>query len=340
MARDVYTDGACAGNPGPGGWAWVLDGGPFASGFAPETTNQRMEITAAFEALRSLDGPLEVVSDSTYVVRCFNDGWWARWIERGWRTSQRTEVANRDLWEPLIELVNERGDVSFRWVKGHSGNPLNDLADRLAVEAITNRTGRSGAVLPNDVGPPDASPIASGGGAQRGDSRVPSGHLLGVFGHRPPDLGGYEPNVLQDEVRNKLTEILAAKHQMYEDLVVLTGLRLGAEQIGAEAAAQAGVPFIAVLPYPDPEVVWPERSQARFRDLIGAAERVVQLERKVPGSKKEAGEALARRDGWLAANLDEAIVVWDRQGAAIGKLVAKLEKALGDEVWIVDPSEV
>lgn len=339
-ARDVYTDGACAGNPGPGGWAWVVDGGPFASGFVPATTNQRMEITAASEAVRSLDGPLEVVSDSTYVVRCFNDGWWRGWVERGWRTAQRKEVANRDLWEPFIELVNERGDISFRWVKGHSEDPLNDLADRLAVEAIANRRGRSGEVLPTDVGPPDGAVANSDARSRRADSRVPSGHLLGVFGHRPLELGGYEPNDLQDGVRSRLVDILSAKQQMHEDLVVLTGLRLGAEQLGAEAAAEAGVPFVAVLPYPDPQSAWPERSQARFRELVGAAAGVVKLERKVPGSNKEVGEALARRDGWLAANLDEAIVVWDRGDAAIGKLVKKLERALGEDIWIVDPSEI
>ena len=78
--------------------------------------------------------PLVVVSDSTYVVNCFRDGWWRGWIARGWLTSAKKPVVSRDLWEPLITLVNERGDVSFRWVKGHSGDPMNDLVDALAVE--------------------------------------------------------------------------------------------------------------------------------------------------------------------------------------------------------------
>ena len=81
-----------------------------------------------------LDGPLVVVSDSTYVVNCFRDGWWKGWIARGWLTSAKKPVVSRDLWEPLVELVNERGDVSFRWVKGHSGDAMNDLVDALAVE--------------------------------------------------------------------------------------------------------------------------------------------------------------------------------------------------------------
>jgi ribonuclease HI len=133
-ALEVWTDGACSGNPGPGGWAWATRDGRRGSGGAVVTTNQRMEIQAALEAVRALPGPLTVVSDSTYVVNCFRDGWWRGGLERGWTTSARKPVANRDLWEPLVELVNERGDVTFRWVKGHSGDEMNDLVDRLAVE--------------------------------------------------------------------------------------------------------------------------------------------------------------------------------------------------------------
>lgn len=133
-ALEVWTDGACSGNPGPGGWAWATRDGRQASGGEPETTNQRMEIRAALEAVRALDGPLVVVSDSTYVVNCFRDGWWKGWLARGWVTSARKPVVSRDLWEPLVTLVNERGDISFRWTKGHAGDEMNDLVDRLAVE--------------------------------------------------------------------------------------------------------------------------------------------------------------------------------------------------------------
>jgi len=134
-ALEVWTDGACSGNPGPGGWAWATEDGRLASGGAPSTTNQRMEIMAALEAVRTLGGPLVVVSDSTYVVNCFRDGWWRGWLERDWVNSQKKPVANRDLWEPLVEAVLANGKTSFRWVKGHSGDPMNDLVDRLAVEA-------------------------------------------------------------------------------------------------------------------------------------------------------------------------------------------------------------
>ncbi|WP_345412835.1 ribonuclease H [Pseudonocardia xishanensis] len=133
-ALEVWTDGACSGNPGPGGWAWATRDGRQAAGGEAPTTNQRMEIRAALEAVRALDGPLVVVSDSTYVVNCFRDGWWKGWLSRGWVTSAKKPVVSRDLWEPLIELVNSRGNVSFRWVKGHSGDEMNDLVDRLAVE--------------------------------------------------------------------------------------------------------------------------------------------------------------------------------------------------------------
>jgi ribonuclease HI len=145
---EVWTDGACSGNPGPGGWAWAIPGGSWAAGAEGLTTNQRMEITAALEAVRANPGRLEVVSDSTYVVHCFRDRWWEGWMRRGWVNSAKKPVANRDLWEPLVELVRGRGDVTFRWVKGHSGDPMNDLVDRLAVEACATQQQRSGVGAP------------------------------------------------------------------------------------------------------------------------------------------------------------------------------------------------
>lgn len=124
-------------------------GGRWASGAAPHTTNQRMEVTAVLEALRSIDGPLEVVSDSTYVVNCFRDRWWEGWLRRGWTNSQRKPVANRDLWEPLIDLYRQRShELKFRWVKGHNGDPGNDLVDRLAVAAAREQRDASGAHPP------------------------------------------------------------------------------------------------------------------------------------------------------------------------------------------------
>ena len=133
---EVYTDGACSRNPGPGGWAWAVapDGMPRGSGGDPHSTNQRMEIRAVLEAMRSLNAELVIVSDSTYVVNCINKKWYATWQRNGWRNSQRQAVANQDLWKPLIDLYDPRKHT-FRWVKGHSGNRMNDLVDQLAVLA-------------------------------------------------------------------------------------------------------------------------------------------------------------------------------------------------------------
>ena len=145
----VYTDGSCLGNPGPGGWAWAVPGGRYANGGEPLTTNQRMEITAVFEALRAIgedDGAaaITVISDSTYVVKCFQDRWWEGWLRRGWKNSQRQPVANRDLWEPLLALALETDrEIAFRWVKGHSGDRWNDFVDELAVAAATEARARS-----------------------------------------------------------------------------------------------------------------------------------------------------------------------------------------------------
>lgn len=138
----IYTDGACSGNPGPGGWAWATapHGDPSDTGGAAHTTNQRMEITAAMEALKAHvdhEGPIEIRSDSTYVVHCFRDSWHVGWKKRGWKNSQRQPVANRDLWEPFIEMVIARGDVTFTWVKAHNGEHMNELVDSLAVAAST-----------------------------------------------------------------------------------------------------------------------------------------------------------------------------------------------------------
>lgn len=145
----VYTDGACSGNPGPGGWAWAVapDGELRDSGGELRTTNQRMELTAALEAMR-VNGPrargnlqrLVIVSDSTYVVHCFRDRWWVRWRANGWRNAKKEPVANADLWQALIDLYLTFGEEErpdFQWVKGHSGDPMNDLVDLLAVQSIS-----------------------------------------------------------------------------------------------------------------------------------------------------------------------------------------------------------
>jgi ribonuclease HI len=136
----VYTDGSCLGNPGPGGWAWAVEDGASASGGEAHTTNQRMEVTAVVRALQALEGPLHVVSDSTYVVNCFHQQWWVGWERRGWRNTQGKPVANQDLWRELLALALDAGrPVTFQWVKGHSGHPMNDRVDLLATEAAARQ---------------------------------------------------------------------------------------------------------------------------------------------------------------------------------------------------------
>ncbi len=141
----VYTDGSSLGNPGRGGWAWAVPNGPYASGAEPRSTNQRMEVMAVIRALEAIEGPVHVKSDSTYVVNCFRDRWWEGWKRRGWRNSAGKPVANRDLWELLLELaLDPQRQVRFSWVKGHSGDEMNDRVDLLAVEAAAAQRGVSG----------------------------------------------------------------------------------------------------------------------------------------------------------------------------------------------------
>ena len=145
MTLRVHTDGACRGNPGPGGWAWAASDERFASGPAQHTTNQRMELMAVIEALKSNpDDPIDIVSDSTYVVHCFRDRWHAGWLRRGWKNSQGQPVANRDLWEELFALTIETSRViNFSWVKGHSGDAMNDWVDVLATAAADSQHSRA-----------------------------------------------------------------------------------------------------------------------------------------------------------------------------------------------------
>ncbi len=304
-----------------------------------------MELQAALEAVLAHPGELTVVSDSTYVVNCFRDRWWEGWLKRGWKNSQRQPVANRDLWEPLVEAVTGRNDVTFRWVKGHSDDPMNDLVDRLAVAASHSQESASGDVPPDDPGPADA-PGAGAGGAVAGpapstrapaDSRVPEGHRLVVMGARPPKGSvALEPTVA-DPLRRQMSEIIAAKAEIESELVVLTGLRLGVEQLAAEAATEAGVPFVAILPYPEPERVWSAPLRERFAELSEAARGSVTLEKKQPATRADAGAAMARRDGWLRKAADEALIVWDGKDPTLRAMVKAFEKALGDDVWIIEP---
>ena len=133
----IYTDGACSGNPGPGGWAAILIAGNFKkelSGGEAQTTNNRMELAGVINGLRALKRPCKVTiySDSAYVVNAFNQNWLSKWMTNGWKNSAKAEVANADLWKELAVLTATH-QVTFSKVKGHADDELNNRCDELAV---------------------------------------------------------------------------------------------------------------------------------------------------------------------------------------------------------------
>jgi ribonuclease HI len=132
---EIYTDGACRGNPGPGGWGALLIAGKHEKtmhGGEADTTNNRMELTAAIEALNALKSGQSVVlhTDSKYVMDGINE-WMANWKRRDWKTANKKPVKNKDLWQ-LLDEAAQRHDIRWQWVKGHDGNPGNEKADELA----------------------------------------------------------------------------------------------------------------------------------------------------------------------------------------------------------------
>jgi ribonuclease HI len=145
MVVDIYTDGACSGNPGPGGWGVVLRYGThekeLCGGEASETTNNRMELMAAIQALESLTRAVTVrlYTDSTY-VRSGITSWLPNWKRNGWKTADKQPVKNADLWQRL-EAAVERHDVDWLWVKGHAGDPGNERADALANRGMEQARG-------------------------------------------------------------------------------------------------------------------------------------------------------------------------------------------------------
>ena len=136
----IFTDGACSGNPGPGGYAAILrykEQEKEIFGALKETTNNRMELTAVIMALKTLREPcdVEIFSDSKYVVDAFKKGWISNWQKNGWKTSNRKPVLNVDLWKELLMLLKVH-DVTFFWVKGHNAHPENERCDSLAVNEM------------------------------------------------------------------------------------------------------------------------------------------------------------------------------------------------------------
>ncbi len=142
QAVEIYTDGACSGNPGPGGWGVLLRAGEIEkelSGGEKMTTNNRMELMAAISGLEALTRPSEVklYTDSQYVQKGVTE-WLPGWIKRGWKTADKKPVKNADLWQRL-DAARQKHKVDFIWVRGHNGHPENERVDQLAVAAIGKR---------------------------------------------------------------------------------------------------------------------------------------------------------------------------------------------------------
>ena len=140
----IHTDGACAGNPGPGGFAAIIQSPKYGeliiTGGDPKTTNNRMELAAIIEALKAVNATasnknasITIRSDSKYVTDAFNQNWIAKWQRNGWRTAQNKPVLNTDLWKALLDEIQGH-HITWTWVKGHSGDPMNERCDRLAVQ--------------------------------------------------------------------------------------------------------------------------------------------------------------------------------------------------------------
>jgi len=141
----IYTDGACSGNPGPGGWGAILQYNSHKkeiNGWEEETTNNRMELTAAIQALQALKEPCKVdlYTDSAYLCRAFSENWIVNWQRNGWKTSSKQPVENQDLWQELIRLSSIH-DINWHKVKGHSDNENNNRCDALARAAIKELRG-------------------------------------------------------------------------------------------------------------------------------------------------------------------------------------------------------
>jgi hypothetical protein len=250
-----------------------------------------MEVKAVLEALRTNASPIHVISDSTYVVNCFRDRWYEGWLKRGWKNSQRKPVANRDLWESLIDLAVPRiedGTLRFSWVKGHSGNPMNELADQLAVAAKDE--------------------LVKLGGAGRFDVGSVAGTTGGASAEVPWDIGpalvvvGTVTPVAEQEAA-----IREAVSSLNRDAVVVSGLRRGTELIAAELAIQNRVQVAAVLPFPDPAANWHDALRSRFDEVYARATYEVILD----GDPSAPGQAVKNRNRWYERAAVGALVVGD-----------------------------
>jgi hypothetical protein len=166
---------------------------------------------------------------------------------------------------------------------------------------------------------------------------VPGWHLI-ALGLRPPALGGYDPgNPIAEGVRRRLAETIAGLRSIHPDIHLLTGLALGAQQLAADAAVLADVPYTAVLAHPHPESVWPPPAQRRYLELLADAAAHVTLTGRQPRTKQEAGMAASSRDRALIDAAHGALVVWDGKDRDLDENIAALKRRIPDDVWIIEP---
>lgn len=209
-------------------------------------------------------GQVRVISASKYVVDCFQQRWHEGWERRGWKGSGGKPVASQDLWRPLLTAHRERaGQITFEWVKGHGGDAMNDVVDRLANEAARTQTGRRDTGPPTTLGAAD-TPRRARNAAGNGRLSSIAGRRVAALGLRPPALGGYDQtNPIAAEVLHKLSDILAGLRTVHPDLIVLTGLDLGAAQLAADAVAGPTCPASPGSPTPT--------ADRRNQELLAAA---------------------------------------------------------------------
>ena len=243
------------------------------------------------KAVTAVDGPVDIYSDSTYVVNCFNDKWYEGWRKRNWKNSQKKPVANRDIWEPLIdEYLRQPDRLSFQWVKGHSGDKMNDLVDALAVAEVDKL--KAVASVKSEMSDVEAP--------------WPLENAVAVVGVRAASM---------DMAYRSIEEL-------HQDSAVISGLRRGLELDLAERALASGRQLGVVLPFDDPVGHWGEPDQARFENALSAATWVVNLKRPRSDPKR----ALMERNVWLqswtiAVLTGDASIATDFDEAGVSAIV-------------------
>ena len=340
-ATVVYTDGACSGNPGPGGWAWAVPGGPFRSGAEARTTNQRMELAAALEALRSLDGPVVVMSDSTYVVNCFRDRWYD-----GLDPAGLAEHGPQAGGQPRpVGTADRAGAGPWGRAGGRQGRhrlPLGQGPQRRSDERRRRPAGGRGRA---DPGGPRRRPHARPGrpGAVR-----PSGRPRRPAARRPADAGRRSPAARARRLRagqpgGGRRAPAAGRDPGGQGRAARRSRRRHRPSARRRAAGRGGrgrgrrFRMSPCCRTRSPTASGPTPPAGGSRSCSGGRRRRSSSSgRSRPTASGPEGRWPGATAGWRH-QVDEAVVVWNGKDPNVGKLVRKLQGRLGEEnVWIVD----